>query len=165
MIPVLGREWVHDSHQWSGMDCSFLDWMWIVSPATAPLVLGLRSLHAAFRLMSEKVLMVMCRVWNMRACGCLFNPKLTRSGNPLWIGWRVAGGTGRPSSCASLSDRASGNKTPKLPYFHSMSEAKRSECVGLSARVKHGHVVPSKYCTWLRFDNVRPSIRTQTLVA
>ena len=46
-----------------------------------------------------------------------------------------------------------------------MSEAKRSECVGLSACVKHGHMVPSKYCTWLRFDYVRPSILTRTLVA
>ena len=154
----------------------------------------------------------------MRACGRLFKPKLPESGNPLWIGWRVAGGTGRPSSFATLSDRASGSnsprifspfrfrtpisllrwlsrrtrwlrtgrltwmsssspihdsssirwtgiKTPKIPHFHSMSEAKRSECVGLSACVKHGHVVPSKYCTWLRFDYVRPSILTRTLVA
>ena len=37
--------------------------------------------------------------------------------------------------------------------------------MGLSACVKHGHVVPSKYCTWLRFDYVRPSILTRTLVA
>ena len=80
----------------------------------------------------------------MGACGCLFNRKLPGSGNPLWIGCRVAGGTGRPSSCASLSDRASGIKTPEIPHFHSMSVAKRSECVGLSACVKHGHVVPSK---------------------
>ena len=69
----------------------------------------------------------------MRACGRLFKPKLPESGNPLWIGWRVAG---RPSSCASLSDQASGSKTPKIPHFHSTSEAKRSECVGLSAWVK-----------------------------
>ena len=34
----------------------------------------------------------------------------------------------------------------------------RSDCVGLSACVKHGHVVPSKYCKWLLFDYVHPSI-------
>jgi len=28
----------------------------------------------------------------------------------------------------------------------------RSERVGLSACVKHGHVVTSKYCKWLPFD-------------
>ena len=54
---------------------------------------------------------------------------------------------------------------PKIPHFHSTSEAKRSECVGLSACVKHGHVVQSKYCKWLPFNYVRPSIQTQTLVA
>ena len=84
---------------------------------------------------------------------------------PLRIGWRVAGGTGCPSSCASLSDRASWSNSPRIPHFHSMSEAKRSECVGLSACVKHGHVVQSKYCKWLPFDYFRPSIQTQTLVA
>ena len=38
-----------------------------------------------------------------------------------------------------------------------MSGAKRSECVGLSACVKHGHVVPSKNCKWL--------LSIQTIVA
>ena len=38
------------------------------------------------------------------------------------------------------------SQLPKIPHFHSMSEAKRSECVGFSACVKHGHVVPSKCC-------------------
>ena len=98
----------------------------------------------------------------MRACGRLFKPKLPESGNPLWIGWRVAG---RPSSCASLSDQASGSNTPKIPHLHSTSEAKRSECVGLSACVKHGHVVQSKYCKWLPLDYFRPSIQTQTLIS
>ena len=149
----------------------------------------------------------------MGACGCLFNRKLPGSGNPLWIGCRVAGGTGRPSSFATLSDRASGSnsprifspfrfrtpisllrwlsrrtrwlrtgrltwmsssspihdsssirwtgiKTPKIPHFHSMSEAKRSECVGLSACVKHGHVAQSPNCKWLLFGYVHPSIQT-----
>ena len=39
----------------------------------------------------------------------------------------------------------------------------RSERLGLSAWVKHGHVVPSKNCKWLPFDYVHHSI--QTLVA
>ena len=64
----------------------------------------------------------------------------------LLIIMQVSIQTGCPSSCASLSDRASGSKTPKIPHFHSTSEAKRSECVGLRACVKHGHVVQSKYC-------------------
>ena len=67
----------------------------------------------------------------------------------------MAGGTGCPSSCASLSDRASGSKAPKIPHFHSTSEAKRSECVGLSACVKHSHVVQSKYC------KVPPSLKNR----
>ena len=54
-----------------------------------------------------------------------------------------------------LSDRASGSKTPKIPHFHSTSEAKRSECVGLSACVKHSHVVQSKYC------KVPPSLKNR----
>ena len=41
----------------------------------------------------------------------------------------------------------------------------QSERVVLSACVKHGHVVQSKFCKWLPFDYVRPSIQTQTLVA
>ena len=49
---------------------------------------------------------------------------------------------------------------PTIPPFHSMSVAKRSECVGLSACVKHGHVVQSKYCKWLTFDYVHPSIQS-----
>ena len=42
-------------------------------------------------------------------------------------------------------------------------QRERSERVGLSACVKHGHVVPSKNCKWLPFDYIHPSI--QTLVA
>ena len=36
----------------------------------------------------------------------------------------------------------------------------RSERVGLSACIKHGHVVPSKHCKQLPFDEVHPSFQT-----
>ena len=43
---------------------------------------------------------------------------------------------------------------PLVSRIHFSSEAKRSECVGLSACVKHGHVVPSKNCKWPLFAYV-----------
>ena len=36
----------------------------------------------------------------------------------------------------------------------------RSECVGLSACVKHGHVVQSPNCCWLLFEYADSSIQT-----
>ena len=42
-----------------------------------------------------------------------------------------------------------------------MSGAQRSECVGLSACVKHGHVVPSKNCCWPVLGYV-PPLKLQT---
>ena len=45
----------------------------------------------------------------------------------------------------------------RLPKYHiSTAWAKRSECVGLSACVKHGHVVQSKNCCWPVFSCVHP---------
>ena len=42
-------------------------------------------------------------------------------------------------------------------------QRERSERVGLSACVKHGHVAQLPNCKWLLFDYIHPS--TQTLVA
>ena len=39
-----------------------------------------------------------------------------------------------------------------LSQYFTFPLRERSERVGLSACVKHGHVVPSKNCKWLPFD-------------